>query len=64
MFNEVSLKSNMRSTSLRAKFRIRHTSSQVKTTCETDFLTGRDFSERWLKATKPQKPLGGSFCND
>jgi len=59
VFNEVSVKSNMRSTSLRAKFRTRHTSSHEKTTCEADFLTGRGFSERWLKATKPQKPLGG-----
>ena len=65
MFNDVSLKLNMRSTSLRAKFCIHHTSSHVKTTCKTDFLTGRDFSERWLKAKKSQKPLGGGpSCND
>ena len=58
MFNEVSLKLNMRSTLLRVKFCIHHTSSHMKTTCKTDFLTARDFSERWLKAMKSQKPLG------
>ena len=65
MFNEVSLKLNMRSTLLHAKFCIHHTSSHMTTTCKMDFLTSRDFSERWLKAMKSQKPLGGgSSCND
>lgn len=52
------LKSNMRSTSLRAKFRILgHTSSQVKTTCETDF-PHRERLRRGGSYTKPQKLLG------